>query len=78
MRSGGKGMDCGYVSRYFQNVIGSMTNRYNGWITPFITAYIQEKNLTIVSDNFFSLTKTGEEFLDYIKSKRYPIQEKEL
>lgn len=78
MRGGGRGMDCGYVSRYFLNIIGSMTNRYNGWITPFITAYIQEKGLTTVSDNFFSLTKTGEEFLEYIKSKGYPIQEKEL
>lgn len=78
MRGGGRGMDCGYVSTYFQNVIGSMTNRYHGWITPFITAYIQEKGLTFVSDNFFSLTKTGEEFLDYIKSKRYPTQEREL
>ncbi len=78
MRIGGKGMDCGYVSRYFINVIGSKTDRYHGWITPFITAYIQERRLVTVSNNFFSLTQLGEKFLDYIKSKGYQIQEKEL
>lgn len=78
MRLGGKGMDCGYVSRYFQNTIGSMTNRYHGWITPFITAYLQEKDLVSVSNNFFSLNKIGIDFLVYIEARKYPIQEKEL
>ncbi len=78
MRLGGKGMDCGYVSNYFQNTISSMTNRYRGWITPFITAYLQEKGLVSVSNNFFSLNKSGEEFLEYIEAKRYSIEEKEL
>jgi hypothetical protein len=78
MRMGGKGMDCGYVSNYFQNVIGSMTDRYKGWITPFITAYLQEKGLVNVADNYFSLNKIGEEFLEYLEETDYQIKEKDL
>lgn len=78
MRLGGRGMDCGYVRRYFIDVIGSKTDRYQGWITPFITAYLQEKELVSVRDNFFSLNKIGEEFLTYIEGKKYPIEEREL
>jgi len=55
-----------------------MTDRYHGWITPFITAYLQENGLVSVSNNFFSLNKIGEDFLSYIEAKKYPIQEKGL
>lgn len=78
MKLGGKGLDCGYVSRYFLNVIQSKTDRYDGWITPFITAHLQENDLVSVSDNFFRLNKTGKDFLDYIESRKYPILSKEL
>lgn len=78
MRNNGRGMDCGYVSNYFQNIIGKMTDRYRGWITPFIVAYIQEKGIVVVSDNFFSITNLGEDFLDYIEQKGYKIKDKEL
>lgn len=78
MKLGGRGLDCGYVSNYFQNVIKSKTDRYDGWITPFITAYLQENGLISVADNFFRLNKIGEEFLNYIETKGYKISEKGL
>lgn len=78
MKIGGRGMDCGYVSRYFQNIIKSKTDRYDGWITPFITAHLQENGLVSVADNFFRLNKIGEDFLNYIEGKRYKISDKEL
>jgi hypothetical protein len=50
----GRGLDCGYVSRYFTNIIGSKTDRYDGWITPFITQYLQENQLLSVADNYYN------------------------
>lgn len=78
MRGNSKGMDCGYVSHYFINIIGSKTNRYHGWITPFITAYLQENDLVKVENNFFSLTKKGTEFLEYTENKEYPLSKERL
>jgi len=78
MKLGGRGMDCGYVSNYFQKIIKSKTDRYDGWITPFITAYLQENGLVSIADNFFRLNKIGEEFLTYIEKKKYKISEKVL
>jgi hypothetical protein len=78
MKLGGKGLDCGYVSNYFQNIIRSKTDRYDGWITPFITAYLQENGLVSVADNFFRLNKIGEEFLNYIETKGHKRSKKEL
>ncbi len=78
MKLGGRGMDCGYVSNYFQNIIKSKTDKYDGWITPFITAYLQENGLVTVADNFFRINKIGEDFLSYVESKAYKISDKEL
>lgn len=78
MKIGGKGMDCRYVSQYFQNIIKSKTDRYDGWITPFITAYLQKNGLVSVADNFFRLNKIGEDFLNYIEDKEYKRSDKEL
>jgi len=78
MRGGGRGMDCGYVSRYFINIIGTKTDRYDGWITPFITAYLQENGLVKVSDNFFILEDKGFNFLDYLDKMKYPLTKKTL
>lgn len=74
----GRGLDCGYVSRYFTNIIGSKTDRYDGWITPFITQYLQENQLLSVADNYYKMEKLGESFLKYIEDKGYSIQEKPL
>lgn len=74
----GRGLDCGYVSNYFQQIIKSKTDRYDGWITPFITQYLQDNQLLSVADNFYKIEKRGEDFLKYIESKNYPVQDKPL
>jgi len=74
----GRGMDCGYVSNYFQQIIKSKTDRYDGWITPFITQYLQENQLLSVADNYYKLEKSGEIFLKYIEDKGYSTQDKPL
>ena len=78
MKLNDRGMDCRDVSNYFQNIIKTKTDRYDGWITPFITAYLQENGLVSVADNFFRLNKIGEDFLTFIEGKGYKISEKEL
>lgn len=78
MKFGGRGMDCGYVSGYFQNIIKSKTDRYDGWITPFITAHLQDNKIVNVAENFYSLTKLGSDFLNYIERRKYPVLEKAL
>ncbi len=78
MRFGSQGMDCGYVSNYFQNIIKSQTDRYDGWITPFITGHLQGNEIVKVADNYYTLTKFGEEFLKYIEKRNYPLLEKKL
>lgn len=74
----GRGLDCGYVSNYFQQIIKSKTDRYDGWITPFITQYLQDNQLLSVSDNYYKIEKLGEDFLKYIENKGYSTQDKPL
>lgn len=74
----GKGLDCGYVSNYFQQIIKAKTDRYDGWITPFITQYLQENQLVSVADNYYKLEKPGEVFLKYIEDKGYSVMDKPL
>lgn len=74
----GRGLDCGYVSNYFQQIIKSKTDRYDGWITPFITQYLQDNQLLSVADNYYKLEKRGEDFLKYIEGKGYSTQDKPL
>jgi len=74
----GRGLDCGYVSNYFQQIIKSKTDRYDGWITPFITQYLQENQLISVADNYYKLEKSGITFLNYVENKNYPVLEKQL
>jgi hypothetical protein len=74
----GRGLDCGYVSNYFQQIIKSKTDRYDGWITPFITQYLQDNNLLSVADNYYKIEKLGEDFLKYIEDKGYSTQDKPL
>jgi len=74
----GRGLDCGYVSSYFQQIIRSKTDRYDGWITPFITQYLQDNQLLSVADNYYKIEKLGEDFLKYIENKGYSTQDKPL
>lgn len=74
----GRGLDCGYVSNYFQQIIKSKTDRYDGWITPFITQYLQDNQLLSVADNYYKIEKRGEYFLKYVEDKGYSIQDKPL
>ena len=74
----GRGLDCGYVSNYFQQIIKSKTDRYDGWITPFITQYLQDNQLLSVADNYYKIEKRGNDFLKYIEDKGYSTQDKPL
>lgn len=73
-----KGMPCGYVSQYFQNLVKSKTDKYDGWITPFFTSYLEENNLIEVSNNFYKMKKLGFEFLKYIDQMGYSEKDKEF
>lgn len=73
-----RGMPCGYASNYFQNLVKSQTRKYDGWITPFFTAYLEENSLVSVSDNYYHLEKPGFEFLDYLEKMGYSEKDKEF
>lgn len=73
-----KGMPCGHASNYFQNIVKSQTRKYDGWIAPFLTAYLEENNLVSVSDGFYHMEKTGFDFLDYLEKMEYSEKDKEL
>ena len=74
---GGKmGMPCGYASNYHINFVKPRTNRYDGWITPFFTAYLEENNLVSVSDNYYQMEKLGFDFLDYLEKMGYSEKDK--
>lgn len=73
-----QGMPCGYASNYHQNLVKSRTRRYDGWITPFFTAYLEENNLVSVSNNYYHMEKLGFEFLDYIDKLGYSEEDKEF
>lgn len=73
-----QGMPCDYASNYFQNLVKSKTKNYDGWITPFFTAYLEENNLVSVSDNFYHMEKLGFEFLEYLEKINYSEKDKEF
>lgn len=73
-----QGMPCGYASNYHINFVKPRTRRYDGWITPFFTAYLEENNLVSVSNNFYHLEKLGFEFLDYLDKMDYSEKDKEF
>lgn len=76
---GGKmGMPCGYASNYHINFVKPRTNRYDGWITPFFTAYLEENNLVSVSDGYYHMEKLGFDFLDYLEKMGYSEKDKEF
>lgn len=73
-----QGMPCGYASNYFQNLVKSQTGKYDGWITPFFTSYLEENNLVSVSDNFYRMEPLGFEFLKYLNKMGYSEKDKEF
>lgn len=76
---GGKmGMPCGYASSYHINFVKPRTHRYDGWITPFFTAYLEENGLVSVSEGYYHMEKLGFDFLDYLEKSRYSEKDKEF
>lgn len=74
----GVGMPCGYASQYFQNLVKSQTNRYDGWITPFFTDYLEGNRLVSVSNNYYHLETLGTKFLDYLEKMGYSEKDKQF
>lgn len=76
---GGKtGMPCGYASNYHISFVKPRTHRYDGWITPFFTAYLEENGLVSVSNNYYHMEKLGFDFLDYLEKMGYSEKDKEF
>jgi len=76
---GGKmGMPCGYASNYHVSFVKPRTHRYDGWITPFFTAYMEENNLVSVSEGYYHMEKLGFDFLDYLEKMGYSEKDKEF
>jgi len=78
IKGGKMGMPCGYASNYHQNLVKARTSRYDGWITPFFTAYLEENNLVSISNNYYHMEKLGFGFLDYLEKMGYSEKDKEF
>jgi len=72
------GMPCGYATNYHVSFVKPRTHRYDGWITPFFTAYLEENGLVSVSDSYYHMEKLGFDFLDYFEKMGYSEKDKEF
>lgn len=73
-----RGMPCSYATMYHMSVVRARTHRYDGWITPFFTAYLEDYELVYVEGSFYKMKEKGFAFIDYTIAMGYSENDKDF